>query len=124
MSARCSGPPHTPRSDTPFLPKGGLSSHPQSHSEGSPVNLLGTPATPDFFGGSFNSTAETPSFSLLRWLSGEESTRNAGDVGGVGSTPGSGAFPGEGNGNQYPCLENPMDRGAWWAPVHGLQSQT
>ena len=28
--------------------------------------------------------------------------------------------PGEGNGNrfQYPCLENPMDRGAWWAPVH------
>ena len=30
--------------------------------------------------------------------------------------------PGEGNGNplQYSCLENPMDRGAWWAPVHGV----
>ena len=34
--------------------------------------------------------------------------------------PGSGRFPGEGNGIplQYPCLENPMDRGAWWATVH------
>ena len=31
-------------------------------------------------------------------------------------------FPGEGNGNplQYSCLENPMDRGAWWAAVHGV----
>ena len=33
-----------------------------------------------------------------------------------------GRSPGEGNGNplQYPCLENPMDRGAWWAAVHGV----
>ena len=31
-------------------------------------------------------------------------------------------FPGEGNGTplQYPCLENPMDGGAWWATVHGV----
>ena len=38
----------------------------------------------------------------------------------VGSIPGSGRSPGEGNGNplQYSCLENPMDRGAWWATVH------
>ena len=37
-----------------------------------------------------------------------------------GFYPGSGRFPGEGNGNplQYSCLENPMDRGAWWATVH------
>ena len=44
---------------------------------------------------------------------------NAGDV---GSIPGSGRSPGEGNGNrlQYSCLENPMDRGASWAPVHGV----
>ena len=37
-----------------------------------------------------------------------------------GSIPGSGRFPGEGNGNplQYSCLENPMERGAWWATVH------
>ena len=50
---------------------------------------------------------------------GKESACNAGDL---GSIPGSGRFPGEGNGNplQYPCLENPMDRGAWWATVHGV----
>ena len=36
--------------------------------------------------------------------------------------PGSGRSPGEGNGNplQYPCLENPVDRGAWQAAVHGV----
>ena len=38
----------------------------------------------------------------------------------VGSNPGSGRAPGEGNGTplQYSCLENPMDRGGWWATVH------
>ena len=43
---------------------------------------------------------------------------NAGDA---GLLSGSGRSPGEGNGNplQYSCLENPMDRGAWWAIVHG-----
>ena len=48
-----------------------------------------------------------------------ESACNAGDL---GSIPGSGRSPGEGNGNllQYSCLENPMDRGAWWATVHGF----
>ena len=49
---------------------------------------------------------------------------NAGDL---GSIPGSGRSPGEGNGNplQYSCLENPMDRRAWWATVHGVtKSQT
>ena len=42
---------------------------------------------------------------------------NAGDVGLV---PGSGRSPAGGNGNplQYSCLENPTDRGAWWATVH------
>ena len=51
---------------------------------------------------------------------GKESACNAGDL---GSIPGSGRSPGEGNGNplQYSCLENPMDGGAWWAIVHGLQ---
>ena len=40
----------------------------------------------------------------------------------LGLIPGSGRSPGERNGNplQYPCLENPMDRGAWWATVHGV----
>ena len=44
---------------------------------------------------------------------------NVGDTGDVGSIPGSGKSPGEGNGHpfQYSCLNNPMDRGAWWATV-------
>ena len=50
---------------------------------------------------------------------GKESACNAGDLGLI---PGLGRSPGEGNGNpfQYPCLENPIDRGAWWAIVHGV----
>ena len=46
----------------------------------------------------------------------------AGPTGNAGSIPGSGRSPGEGNGNpfQYSCLENSMDRGAWWATVHGV----
>ena len=47
------------------------------------------------------------------------STYNVGDL---GSIPGSGRSPGEGNGNplQCSCLENSMDGGAWWATVHGV----
>ena len=54
---------------------------------------------------------------LAQRFSGKESTCNAGDL---GSIPGSGRSPGEGNGNplQYSCLENPMDRGAWRAADH------
>ena len=50
---------------------------------------------------------------------GEESAHNVEDL---GSIPGSGRSPGEGNSNplQYSCLENPMDRGTWWATVHGV----
>ena len=46
-----------------------------------------------------------------------------GDIKDTGSIPGLGRSPGKGNGNplQYFCLENPMDRGAWWATVHGSQ---
>ena len=49
----------------------------------------------------------------------KESACNAGDL---GSIPGLGRSPGEGNGNplQHSCLENPMDRGAWQATVHGV----
>ena len=64
---------------------------------------------------------------LPRWLSGKESASNAGDTGDAGSTSGSGRSPGGGKGNllQYSCLENPMDRGAWWATVHRVtKSQT
>ena len=68
---------------------------------------------------------------LARWLQhqgfpgglhGKESACQAGEL---GSIPGSGRCPGEGNGNplQYSCLENPMDRGAWWATVHGVSKR-
>ena len=50
---------------------------------------------------------------------GKEAACSAGDLCFI---PGSGRSPGEGKGNlfQYPCLENPLDRGAWWAAVHGV----
>ena len=57
---------------------------------------------------------------LPRWCSGKKPTCNAGDK---CSVPGAGRSPGEGNGNllQYPCLENPMDRGDWQAAVHATE---
>ena len=53
------------------------------------------------------------------WLSGKESTCQAGEVGLI---PGLGRSTAEGNSNplQYSCLGNPMDREAWWATVHGV----
>ena len=50
---------------------------------------------------------------------GKEPACNAGDLCLI---PGLGRSPGEGNGSplKYSCLENSMDRGAWWAPVHGV----
>ena len=46
------------------------------------------------------------------------------DAGVMGSIPGLGRSPGKGNGNplQYSWLENPMDRGVWWAIVHGIST--
>ena len=54
---------------------------------------------------------------------GSEVKASACNEGDLGSIPGSGVSPGEGNGNPLlcSCLENPMDGGAWWATVHGLQ---
>ena len=62
----------------------------------------------DFIWGGFPGGSEVKAF-----------VYNAGDLGLI---PGSGRSPGEGNGNplQCSCLENPMDRGAWWATVHGV----
>ena len=47
-------------------------------------------------------------------------------VGDAGSIPGSGRFPGGGSDNplQYSCLENPSDRGTWWAPVYGVSKES
>ena len=64
---------------------------------------------------------------LPRWLCGRESACNAGDTGARCSIPGLRSSPEIRSGNplQYSCLENPMDRGAWWAIVHGVtKSQT
>ena len=48
---------------------------------------------------------------------------NAGDIRDLGSIPGSGRSPGGGHGNplQHSSPENPMDRGAWWSVVHGVE---
>ena len=62
-----------------------------------------------------------------RELAGSDGKASAYNVGDLGSIPGSGRSPGEGNGNplQYSCLENPIDRGSWQATVHGVaKSQT
>ena len=53
-----------------------------------------------------------------------DSKESACNVGDPGSIPGLGRSTGEGNGNPLPCLENCMDRRAWWAIVHGAQSRT
>ena len=62
---------------------------------------------------------------LPGWLSGKESTCNAGDAGDAGLIPALESSPGRGNGNplQYYCLENPMDRRAWRATVHGVSER-
>ena len=70
-------------------------------------------------------------YSLLQGFpdgtSGKESACKTGDIPDLDLISGSGRSPGEGNGNtlQYSCLENPMNRGAWRATVHGVtESQT
>ena len=63
---------------------------------------------------------------LVKLLSGfpggSEGTASACSAGDLGLIPGLGRSPGEGNGTplQYSCLENPKNRGAWWATVHGV----
>ena len=68
-----------------------------------------------------NKVFSQPSISTLGGSDGKEPACNAGDP---RSIPGSRKFPGEGNGSplQYSYLENPMNRGAWWATVHGVSN--
>ena len=55
------------------------------------------------------------------WLSDKESTSSAGDAGDMDLILGLGRFrEGHGNPLQYSCLENPVDRGAWWTAVHSV----
>ena len=62
---------------------------------------------------------------LPQWLNSKASACKAGDTGDVGLISGSGRSCGGGNGNplQYSCLENPMDRRALWAAVHGVAKE-
>ena len=63
---------------------------------------------------------------LSSWVTGSDSKGSAYNVGDPSSILGSGRSPGEGNGNplQYSCPENPVDRGAWWATVHGITKES
>ena len=92
-----------------------------------PVSIASPTLADGFFttvppGKPFNNNA---SYGLPRWFSGKESACQCRDTGDMGLILGSGRSPGGGNGNplQYSCLENPMDRGAWWAPLESMESQ-
>ena len=68
-----------------------------------------------------NPSKTIPSFGAYQVVpEGKNLPANAGDLRDASSIPGLGRSPGEGHGHplQYSCLENPMDRGAWWATVH------
>ena len=73
--------------------------------------------------------SQSPAVTALTGLVVKNSPANAGDIRDTGLIPGLGRFPPSGGEHgtslEYFCLENPMDRGAWWATVHGLtKSQT
>ena len=92
--------------------------HPSIPSEGGP-SPSGPPGPPSSAPqGQRTGAACVQSLSFPSSSDGKESTCNAGDP---GSIPGSGRSPGEAIGYpiQYSCLENSMDRGAWWDTVHG-----
>ena len=59
---------------------------------------------------------------IMAFAGGSAVKNSPADAGDAGSIPGSGRSPGKGNGNtpQYSCLGNSMDRGDWWATVHGV----
>ena len=63
-----------------------------------------------------------PNSVKIKWVGGSDGKESACNVGDPSSIPGSGGFPGEGNGKplQYSCLEDSMDIGAWRATVHGV----
>ena len=80
----------------------------------------------EFWRGSFPGLCTVACFvfsDIRRGTSGKKNpAANAGDMRDVSSIPGSERSPGEGNSHplQYSCLENPIDRGAWRAAVHGV----
>ena len=77
---------------------------------------------PQLFGPAFSSLGLTNGNKICLGVSGSVGTESACNAGDRGLIPRLGRSPGEGNGNplQYSCLENPLDRGAWRATVHGV----
>ena len=73
----------------------------------------------------FNKTFYAP-IKRLGFPGDSDCKESACNVGDVGSIPGSGRSPGEENGNLllYSCLENPRDRGAWQATIHGVAKES
>ena len=69
---------------------------------------------------------KSPANGFIRFPGGSVAKKLPANGGGRGPLSGSGRSPGEGNGNplQDSCLENPMDRGAWWATVHGVAKES
>ena len=99
--------------EPPLYAKGYIISHSYLSTDSEPQSLL------------FKRLIILPSYS--GFLSGSDSKESAYNAGNPGLSSGSGRSHGEGNGNplQYSCLGNSMDRGTWWATVHGVtNSQT
>ena len=61
-------------------------------------------------------------FTLLHFPGGSDSKGSAFNAGDLGLIPGSGGSPGKWNGSplQYSCWDNPINKGAWWASIHGV----
>ena len=83
-----------------------------------PFKVIGWPASSNAF---YSIPKGFPGGSVVK-----NPPANAGATEDSGLIPGLGRFPGEGIGNplQYSCLENPMNRGVWWATAHGISKES
>ena len=79
------------------------------------MNYIGKDVGKQIFSNSFSKTELLQLLASKDFPGGSDGKASVYNEGDLGSIPGSGRFPGEGNGNplQYYCLENPMDGGAW-----------
>ena len=109
-----------PETLTPVLQRGRLASGTQEEKTSKQLGIVPAATIEAGVGVTFQ-TGDIGKALVAQWL--RNSFTNAEDTGDVSSIPKSGRSPGGGNGNplQYSCLENPMDRGAWWAQSMGTQ---
>ena len=93
---------------------------PLSRSKKTTFQDRGGPASVKPLRAEVTSASSDARYPALSFPGGSEIKASACNAGDLGLTPGSGRSPGEGNGYplQYSCLENPMDRGVWWATIH------